>query len=153
MIERIDHLNLVVSNLEEAKAFFLRLGFTEGISAALDAAFLAKVTGIKSASGRFVALHHPGAKVAIELLQFDQPEPADAHLGRANALGLRHLAFAVNDIEATVEKLQGEGVVFLSPIQTWTQTGKKLVYFYGPDGILLELAEYPGQPIFDNHQQ
>jgi hypothetical protein len=34
-------------------------------------------------------------------------------------------------------------VAFLSPVLTWAKTGKRLVYLYGPDGILLELAEYP----------
>jgi catechol 2,3-dioxygenase-like lactoylglutathione lyase family enzyme len=35
------------------------------------------------------------------------------------------------------------GIEFRSDIQTWEQSGKKIVYFYGPDGILLEFAEYP----------
>jgi glyoxylase I family protein len=56
---------------------------------------------------------------------------------------LRHLAFAVTDIDATVARLAEHGVTFLSPVQTWQHTGKRLVYCYGPDGILLELAEYP----------
>jgi catechol 2,3-dioxygenase-like lactoylglutathione lyase family enzyme len=35
------------------------------------------------------------------------------------------------------------GVLFLSPVRTWEKTGKRLVYFHGPDGILMELAQYP----------
>ncbi|HAD04716.1 MAG: hypothetical protein A2091_00905 [Desulfuromonadales bacterium GWD2_61_12] len=143
MIARIDHLNIVVSNLAEASAFFRLLGFVEGISAPLDAAFLEQVTGLAGAQGRFTALHHPGSNVAIELLQFDRNSGADPALGRADRVGLRHLAFAVADIAASVAALQAHGIVFLSPIQIWPQTGKKLVYFHGPDGILLELAEYP----------
>jgi catechol 2,3-dioxygenase-like lactoylglutathione lyase family enzyme len=139
----MDHLNLVVSDLEEAKRFFLLLGFTEGISAELDAGFLGKVTGIEQASGRFVALHHPGSNLSLELLQFDRPQAAESGLGRADRIGLRHLAFAVTDIEAQVERLKSHGVRFLGEIQTWEQTGKRLVYFHGPDGILLELAQYP----------
>jgi catechol 2,3-dioxygenase-like lactoylglutathione lyase family enzyme len=143
MIARIDHLNVVVSDLDEARKFFALLGFTEGISAELDAGFLASVTGIAGASGRFVALHHPGSELAIELLKFDRgPDGAD-DIGRADRVGLRHLAFAVNDIEAEVRRLQDQGVQFLGSIQTWEKTGKKLVYFYGPDGILLEFAQYP----------
>ena len=49
----------------------------------------------------------------------------------------------MTDIEAEVLRLQAHGVQFISPVQTWAKTGKKLVYFYGPDGILLELARYP----------
>lgn len=145
MIERIDHLNIVVSDLERTRDFFFLLGFREGIRSELDARFLEKVTGIRGARGLFVALHHPGSGVAIELLKFDTDNrPADDP-GQADRIGYRHLAFAVTDIEETVRRLQEAGVEFLSPIQTWEKTGKKLVYFRGPDGILLELAEYPRQ--------
>lgn len=143
MITRIDHLNIVVSDLHQASAFFRLLGFEEGLDADLDSGFLERVTGIAGAQGHFVTLHHPGSSVTIELLRFDHGSGADPALGRADRIGLRHLAFAVSDIEAVVARLTAEGIQFLSPIQTWQKTGKKLVYFYGPDGILLELAEYP----------
>ena len=143
MIERMDHINIVVSDLEKSKAFFRLLGFSEGMASELDAAFLERLTGIKGARGRFVALHHPGSRVAVELLQFDGGAPSAEDIGRADRIGFLHLAFAVADIEATVGRLREAGVEFLSPIQTWTKTGKKLIYFRGPDGILLELAEYP----------
>lgn len=144
MIARMDHLNIVVSDLDQAKQFFFLLGCTEGISSELDAGFLERVTGIQGAQGRFVALHHPGSDLSIELLTFDAGSVRDEGIGRADRIGLRHLAFAVTDIEAEVERLQGHGVKFLGPIQTWEKTGKKLVYFHGPDGILLEFAQYPG---------
>jgi len=143
MIARIDHLNIVVSNLEEAKTFFSLLGFDEGLGAELDPAFLARLTGIDGADGRFVTMRHPGSQTTIELLKFAADAGADSQLGRADRIGLRHLAFAVDDITSTVARLQAAGVTFLSPIQTWEKTGKRLVYLYGPDGILLELAEYP----------
>jgi catechol 2,3-dioxygenase-like lactoylglutathione lyase family enzyme len=143
LIARIDHLNIVVSDLEEAKSFFALLGFTEGINSELDPEFLGKVTGIQGASGRFVALHHPGSGLSIELLKFDKGSTADSGTGRADRIGLRHLAFAVTDIEGEVLRLQGHGVRFIGPVQTWEKTGKKLVYFHGPDGILLEFAQYP----------
>ena len=143
MIARIDHLNIVVSNLEQAQAFFFLLGFSEGLGAELDPAFLQRLTGIAGARGRFVTMRHPGSDVTIELLYFDHACGADPQLGRADRIGLRHLAFAVTDIDATVAQLHAAGVGFLSPVQTWEQTGKRLVYLSGPDGILLELAEYP----------
>ncbi|NVO00488.1 MAG: VOC family protein [Geobacteraceae bacterium] len=143
MIKRIDHLNIVVSNLDESKRFFVLLGFCEGISAELDSAFLEKVTGIKGACGIFVALHHPGSGLSIELLKFELDSGTDESIGLANRIGMRHLAFAVADIEAEVERLRKHGVKFIGDIKTWEKTGKKLIYFYGPDGILLEFAQYP----------
>lgn len=142
-IERIDHLNIVVSDLPATRAFFGLLGFEEGIAAELDTRFMESLTGITGAQGRFVAMHHPASNVAIELLKFDVSPKPDPDLGRADRIGLRHLALAVTDIEAVVTRLAMHGIEFLSPIRTWEKTGKKLVYFRGPDGILLELAEYP----------
>lgn len=143
MLHRIDHLNIVVSDLDNARKFFRLLGFTEGISSDLDTKFLEELTGIKCSGGRFVALHHPGSNVSIELLKFESTSPADDGIGIANRIGLRHLAFAVSDIEAEVQRLRGHGVEFIGEIRTWEKTGKKLIYFYGPDGILLEFAQYP----------
>jgi catechol 2,3-dioxygenase-like lactoylglutathione lyase family enzyme len=143
MILRTDHLNIVVSDLDATRKFFSLLGFSEGISSQLDAAFLEKVTGIQGAKGTFVALHHPGSNLSIELLKFESAPTGDGGTGRADSIGMRHLAFAVTDIEAEVQRLQEHGVRFLSPIQTWEKTGKKLVYFLGPDDILLEFAQYP----------
>jgi len=143
MIARIDHLNIVVTDLEEAKAFFALLGFSDGLGAELDPAFLQRLTGIAGARGRFITLCHPGSNVTIELLHFDVNSGTDPQMGRADRIGLRHLAFAVDDIAVTVAGLRAAGVEFLSPIQTWEKTGKRLVYLHGPDGILLELAEYP----------
>ena len=146
MIERIDHLNIVVSDLERTKEFFRLLGFREGISSELDGNFLGKVTGISGVRGRFVSLRHPGSGVAIELLKFDESPLPEADIGRADRIGFRHLAFAVADIDETVNRLKASGVEFVGPVQTWEKTGKRLVYFHGPDGILLELAEYPAEP-------
>lgn len=143
MIARMDHLNIVVTDLAEATRFFLLLGFTEGISSELDSAFLEKVTGIGGASGRFAALHHPGSNLSLELLQFDAGSGAEEGIGRADRVGLRHLAFEVTDIEAEVQRLRDHGVKFIGDIRTWEKTGKRLVYFHGPDGILLEFAQYP----------
>jgi catechol 2,3-dioxygenase-like lactoylglutathione lyase family enzyme len=144
MITRIDHLNIVVSDLDASIAFFCLLGFEEGLGAELDPAFLARLTGIEGADGRFVTMRHPGSQTTIELLKFKADAGADPHLNRADRIGLRHLAFAVTDIDAIVTELTARRVEFLSPVQTWEKTGKRLVYCLGPDGILLELAEYPG---------
>lgn len=59
-----------------------------------------------------------------------------------NRIGIRHIAFAVDDIEALVSRLNDEGVSFFSEVRTYPATGKKLVYCRGPEGIILEFAQY-----------
>ena len=144
MIKHIDHLAIVVTDLEQSRKFFEILGFEEAIRSTLDAAFLESVTGIKEAAGSFVGMKHQTSELVIELLHFSNPKPlSDPDCGNPGRVGFRHLAFSVQDIEHTVARLKEFGVEFLSPIRTWEKTGKRLVYFHGPDGILMELAQYP----------
>jgi len=143
MIKQIDHLAIVVTDLERSRKFFEILGFQESIRSTLDAAFLESVTGIKGAAGSFVGMKHPASRLMIELLHFSSLKPLpDPECGHPSRIGLRHLAFSVQDIEHTVARLKEFGVQFMSPIRTWEKTGKRLVYFHGPDGILMELAQY-----------
>ncbi len=144
MIKNIDHINIVVSDLQEAKKFFLDLGFEEVTSSYLSGEELSHVTGLPNIEAEFVGLSLPGSHTNIELIQYFSPIGGkDPELSRANQLGFRHMAFAVDDIEAEVKRLKANGVRFQSDIQVWRKTGKKLVYCYGPDGIILEFAQYP----------
>ena len=63
-------------------------------------------------------------------------------MAKANQIGIRHLAFEVDDINQVVAALQDSDVSFFSDIKTYEPLSKRLVYFHGPDGIILELAEY-----------
>lgn len=56
------------------------------------------------------------------------------------ALGLRHLAFAVDHIEQWIEKLQLNHIT-VEPVRTDEHTGKKFTFFLDPDGLPLELYE------------
>jgi len=144
MIERLDHINIVVSDLEKAKAFFLLLGFQEDDSAELSGDWISSIVGLRDVRARYVALSLPGSNTHIELIEYRSPgSERDPQLSSANQIGFRHLALTVDDIAAEVRRLTEAGIKFLSSVQTYEKTGKKLVYFYGPDGILFELAEYP----------
>jgi len=144
MISTIDHLNLVVRNLEAASEFFKKLGFDVEDRAELSGEWISQIVGLKNVRAEYIKLRFPRSELRLELIRYDSPssnEKADG--GQANDPGLRHLAFAVKDIDELVEQLKSEGVEFLSPVHTYEKTGKRLVYFRGPEGILLELAEYP----------
>lgn len=74
---------------------------------------------------------------ALELFSF--PDPA-ARPSYPEATGLRHLAFAVEDIDAAVDHLGGHGVV-CEPIRVDEHTGARFTFFSDPDGLPLELYE------------
>ena len=54
--------------------------------------------------------------------------------------GLRHLAFRVENVEATVEELAQMGIE-CEPIRLDSYTKKKMTFFFDPDGLPLELHE------------
>lgn len=81
------------------------------------------------------------AKTNIELAQFFTPSSGGGiqHLP-ANTLGIRHITFAVEDIEAVVARLKEKGAEPFSEIQDF-EGQYRLCYIRGPEGIILELAE------------
>lgn len=56
------------------------------------------------------------------------------------AQGLRHLAFAVDDLDAACARLEGHGVT-VEPVRVDDNTGRRFTFFPDPDGLPLELYE------------
>ena len=56
------------------------------------------------------------------------------------AYGLRHLAFAVESVEKTVNELNSLGIE-TEPVRIDEFTGKKMTFFHDPDGLPLEIHE------------
>ncbi|WP_404437804.1 VOC family protein [Stutzerimonas chloritidismutans] len=75
----------------------------------------------------------------IELFSF--PE-APTRPSRPEAQGLRHLAFAVDDVEASKAWLETQGVK-VEPIRVDEYTGRRFTFFPDPDSLPLELYEAP----------
>ena len=61
----------------------------------------------------------------------------------ANAPGIRHVAFAVEDIDSVVAGLQGRGVELVGELERY-EDSYRLCYVRGPEGIIIELAEQIG---------
>ena len=74
-----------------------------------------------------------------ELEIFCEPHPP-ARVTDPEACGLRHLAFAVEDIDGVVAELNRLGIA-TEPIRRDAYTGKKMTFFRDPDGLPLELHE------------
>lgn len=73
----------------------------------------------------------------LELFSFPDPPPRPT---RPEARGLRHLAFAVNDLDAAVRALAAHDIA-VEPIRTDEFTGRRFTFFVDPDGLPLELYE------------
>jgi catechol 2,3-dioxygenase-like lactoylglutathione lyase family enzyme len=151
MIRAIDHINIVVSDLERSVKFYTEaLGFEKTNSVHLEGDWIDSIVGLKGVVADVAFIVAPAGEPKIELLRYKSPigESIPSN-SLANTIGLRHIAFRVEDIEVSYKKLKDSGVKLLSePITVPATVGahnavrKTLFYFHDPDGVLLEIAEF-----------
>ena len=124
-LSKIHHVAIIVSDYEAAKDFYVnKLGFSvirenyrpERKDWKLD---------LRLGDG--------------ELEIFAVPS-APARPSYPEALGLRHLAFRVDDIRKAVAELEGKGIA-CEPIRVDPCSGRPFTFFRDPDGLPLELHE------------
>ena len=86
----------------------------------------------------------PDGNGRLELIKFQSPShQGDNGHAPANTPGLRHLAFAVEDIEAVVARLRARGAELVGELERY-EDSYRLCYVRGPEGIIIELAEKIG---------
>ncbi|MGO1059253.1 VOC family protein [Planococcus sp. FY231025] len=140
-IQRIDHVSINVADLQVAKAFFLEFGLNVIGEWEMDGELLENIVALPDAKVACAALGTRDGEVWIELVHYETPkDERGISEPFANTLGIGHIAFTVDDIEAVVARLKKNGTEVLSEIQNY-KGQYKLVYCRGPEGIILELAE------------
>jgi len=151
MVAAVDHINLVVSDLDRSARFYTELlGFKEISRAHLAGEWIELVTGLKGVEADVLYVVAPSGEPRLELLCYRSPRGAAVpENSMANTLGLRHVAFRVEDIDIAVKGLKQAGVKFIGELMSVPMNAvkhdagqKRLCYFLDPDGVLLELAEY-----------
>jgi catechol 2,3-dioxygenase-like lactoylglutathione lyase family enzyme len=140
-ILRIDHVGVIVNDLAAVKAFFLDFGLELLGEGKVEGGLVERIIGLDDVKSEVVMLRTPGGEANIELIKFHRPldEKGMQH-SLANTLGIRHIAFAVEDVEAIVAKLKNKGAELFGEIVNYENV-YKLCYVRGPEGIILELAE------------
>jgi catechol 2,3-dioxygenase-like lactoylglutathione lyase family enzyme len=140
-IKRIDHVGIIVDDLPAAKAFFLDFGLEMIGEGEVEGEWVEHIIGLQDVREAVVMLRTPDGDANIELVKFHAPtDEKGIQRPLANTLGIRHIAFAVDDIEAMVTKLKKKGTELIGEIQNYENL-YKLCYVRGPEGIILELAE------------
>ncbi len=140
-IKHVDHVGIVVNDLEAAKEFFIDLGFTVMAEMPVQGEWVERIIGLTDVREDLAMLQAPDGRLNLELVKFHQPvDQAGIQPSSANTLGLRHIAFQVEDIEATVNSLKQKGRELVGEVQTY-EDSYKLCYVRGPEEIILELAE------------
>jgi catechol 2,3-dioxygenase-like lactoylglutathione lyase family enzyme len=141
-IQRMDHVSVVVDDLESATAFFAELGMELEGEGPIEGPWVDRVNGLDGVRVDIAMMRTPDGHSRLELTEFHHPaavraEPEDA-LG--NTLGLRSVMFAVDDIDATVAGLRAHGAELVGEVAQY-QDSYRLCYVRGPAGIIVALAE------------
>src|SRR5262245_3045718 len=144
-IQRLDNVLIVVDDLEAAKAFFVELGMELEGEATNEGPWVGRVVGLDDVRSDLAMMRTPDGHGRVELAKFHSPpavraEPADAP---ANALGIRRIMFAVEDIDDVVARLRSHGGELVGEIVQYKDL-YRLCFLRGPEGIIIGLAEQTG---------
>ena len=139
---RFDHVGITVADLDTVTGFFVGLGLeVEGTRMFVEGEFLDTVIGIPNSRTEIVMLRPPDGGTRLELSSFVRPdhEPGSP-AAMANELGLRNVAFEVEDLQAAVDRLAADGYGLVGGIGQYENIWR-MAYVRGPEGIIVSLAE------------
>jgi catechol 2,3-dioxygenase-like lactoylglutathione lyase family enzyme len=144
-VKRFDHVGITVADLDRVTAFFVGLGLeVEGTRMFVEGEFLDTVIGIPDSRTEIIMLRPPAGGTRIELSSFVRPDhQPGSPAAMANELGLRNVAFEVEDLQAAVEQLAADGYGLVGEIGQYEQLWR-MAYVRGPEGIIVSLAEAIG---------
>ncbi|SHN15463.1 VOC family protein [Gracilibacillus kekensis] len=138
---RIDHVGIIVNDLSAAKEFFLDLGLEMLGEGEVEGDWVEQIIGLNDVKETVVMLGLPDGQSTLELGKFHTPsDEKGIQNSFANTLGIRHIAFSVEDIDSIVAKLKKKGTELIGQVQNYENV-YKLGYVRGPEGIILELVE------------
>ena len=143
-IQRMDHVGIVVDDLAAATEFFVELGLELRGEAAGRGSLGGPRRGARRCPGRDRDAADPGRPRTSGADEI--PRAVDAGGDRhapANTAGIRHIAFAVEDLDAVVAGLRARGAELVGELERY-EDRYRLCYVRGPEGIIVELAEQIG---------
>ena len=141
-IKRLDHVSVVVEDLEGAVGFFTALGMMVEGSAPVEGEWVDRINGLENVQVDIVMMRTPDGHGRLELTKFRNPklveiEPA---IAPPNTLGLRSVMFTVESLDDTVARLREGGAELVGEVAQYEDM-YRLCYMRGPAGIIVALAE------------
>ncbi|MFL5884357.1 MAG: VOC family protein, partial [Thermoleophilaceae bacterium] len=133
---------IVVDDLEAAKAFFGEVGMELDGETQVEGPWVDSTVGLNDVRADVTMMRTPDGHSGVELTKFHTPaavtvEPESAP---ANALGIRRIMFAVDDVDDVVARLRSHGAELVGEIAQYEDI-YRLCFLRGPEGIIIGLAE------------
>jgi len=140
----MDHVGVVVDDLAAATEFFAELGLELQGEGAVEGRWADRNVGLDGVRTQLAMMQTPDGNGRLELVKFHSPpsQGDDGH-APANARGIRHITFAVDDIDDVLARLRARGAELVGEVENYEDT-YLLCYIRGPEGIIIELAERLG---------
>ena len=143
-IQRMDHVGVVVDDLAAAIEFFVALGLVLEGEASVEGGWVDRVIGLEGVRAEIAMLQTPDGHGRLELSKFHSPpSQGDSRLAPPNTLGIRHISFLVEDLDAVLARLRARGAELVGELERYEDV-YRLCYVRGPEGIIIELAERIG---------
>jgi catechol 2,3-dioxygenase-like lactoylglutathione lyase family enzyme len=143
MLQRFDHVTIVVRDMAAARQFFSHLGFEQTLTAVISGERFSRYMGVEGIEAEHVTLRHATAspRMEVQLLKYHHPDPVDdPHIRDLSKIGFNHVCFAVADLEAALADLKTHSIEPKTEILDFHD--RKLVFLPGPEGITLELSQW-----------
>ena len=141
-LQRMDNVLIVVDDLEAAKAFFAELGMELEGEQPVEGSWVGRVVGLDDVRADIAMMRTPDGHGRVELAKFHTPPAvrAEPEGAPANALGIRRIMFAVDDVDDVVARLRSAGGELVGEIAQHEDI-YRLCFVRGPEGIVIGLAE------------
>lgn len=138
----MDNVLVVVEDLDAAIAFLTELGMELVGEASVEGPWVDSVLGLSDVRSDIAVLQTPDGHSRVELSKFHSPAAASTEpsIEPVNALGIRRIMFAVDDIDETVGRMLGHGAELIGEVAQY-EDSYRLCYIRGPEGLMIGLAE------------
>ncbi|MCA1745524.1 MAG: methylmalonyl-CoA epimerase [Bacteroidales bacterium] len=129
----IEHIGIAVKNLEEAIAFYEKVY-------GLECYAVEEVAEQKVKTAFFMV-----GQTKIELLESTDPEGPIGKFIEKKGEGIHHLAFAVNDLQKSLDETAEKGVKLIDQSPRKGAEGLNIAFMHPKStfGVLTELCEHP----------
>jgi catechol 2,3-dioxygenase-like lactoylglutathione lyase family enzyme len=140
-VQRLEHIGIVVEDVPAATAFFTALGLEVEGETSVEGAAVDRINGLEGVRADVVILRTPDGSDKVELAKYHSPlYDGDGGPAPANAPGIRHILFVVDDVEESLAALRAHGGELVGELVNYGNS-YWLCYVRGPAGIIVELAQ------------
>jgi catechol 2,3-dioxygenase-like lactoylglutathione lyase family enzyme len=141
-LQRMNNVLIVVEDLEAATAFFAELGMELEGETQVEGPWVDSTVGLDDVRADIAMMRTPDGHGRVELSRFHTPPAvrAEPETAPANALGIRRIMFAVDDVDDVVARLRNHGAELVGEIAQYEDL-YRLCFLRGPEGIIIGLAQ------------